>query len=866
MISAINTKRESDSVIEAISAEDIGKLPDASIADALSRLPGLAARRVDGRASALTIRGLSEDFSSTTLNGREQVSLNDNRGVDFYLYPAEIMGGVTVHKAPDATLNTQGIAGVVDLQTVKPLDFSERTLQVSGMLERNSLGDLNPDIDAEGGRSTVSYIDQFADNTIGVALVATTMKSPNQEERWNAWGATEWPTNADGNIVLGGAKPYVRSSVQNRDSVIGVFEFAPNEKFHLTADAMFIDYNDEKTLRGIEIPAAWGSNGGVEALEVENGFVTEGIIHDAAVVVRNDYDRNEAELHAAGINMTYDFSNSLSLDVDIANSAVERNYWGMETYSGTGRGAGNGATDDIGFSMNGGNRGVMFDPQLDYSDDDLIRLGDPLSWGGGNVLYPDPDDQDGFISMVDIEDELTTFRASLDKKFDGGIITAVNGGIYYSTREKSKKDTGEFLTLPSYPETTKIPEKYRLDNADLSFIGMGEMVAYDAFGFYNDGGYVRTSHNLTADFRAKNTWSVSEEITTAFAKASFSMPVGSLELFGNAGVQVVNTDQSSDGNIVTVGEDGLVDILPTTAGASYVDVLPSLNLNLQLSENQVLRSAFAKTMSRSRMDRLNAGYGYSFNEAANDIPEVSLETSPWSADGGSPALRPQIAYTYDLSYEFYFSDEGYLSAAAFYKDLDSWQVTERTVMDFSMYTPPGGEEAKMNEGYKYVWGEAEGGAISGAELTATLPGAMVSDALDGFGLQGSATFIDSNIEYQGNKANIPGLSESIYNLTAYYEKNGFQFRTSMRMRDDFPASLGYESDPVVIKGSTVWDAQLSYDFAESGISYVDGLSVYLQGYNLTNEPFVAFASGDPRLVRDYQVFGRNLLLGASYKF
>ena len=150
-------------MVESVSAEDIGKLPDSSIAESLARLPGLAAQRLDGRASKVTIRGFGENESTTTFNGREQVSIGDNRGVEFDLYPSEIMSGVTVYKTPNATLDAEGIAGVVNMQTVRPLS-KERTIQFNGQFEQTSLEKLNPDGKDTGYRGTFSYIDKFADD------------------------------------------------------------------------------------------------------------------------------------------------------------------------------------------------------------------------------------------------------------------------------------------------------------------------------------------------------------------------------------------------------------------------------------------------------------------------------------------------------------------------------------------------------------------------------------------------------------------------------------------------------------------------------------------------------------------------------
>src|SRR5690606_24981248 len=175
LIDSINTKRYSTSIVEAISAEDIGKLPDSSIAEAIARLPGLAGQRLDGRTSSISIRGLGEDFSSATLNGREQVSISDNRGIEFDLYPSEIMSGVTIYKTPEGSLMTQWIGGTINLHTIRPLDH-EQAIAVDAILEQNGHDQLNPHGDDSGWRGTFSWVDQFADDRLGVALAVATMK------------------------------------------------------------------------------------------------------------------------------------------------------------------------------------------------------------------------------------------------------------------------------------------------------------------------------------------------------------------------------------------------------------------------------------------------------------------------------------------------------------------------------------------------------------------------------------------------------------------------------------------------------------------------------------------------------------------
>lgn len=870
-------KMNNSSVVEAISAEDIGKLPDSSIAESIARLPGLAAQRLDGRASSVSVRGLAEGFSATTFNGREQVSIGDNRGVEFDLYPSEIMGAVVVHKTPDASLVTQGIGGTIDLQTVRPLEYGKKSVSATLRGEYNDIGKLNADGNDTGLRGSVGYIDQFADNTIGVALTYAHMDSPNQEERWQTWG---FPEDANGNLVLGGAKPFVRSSTLTRDTLMGVLQFRPNDRLDITLDALYIDFQDDKILRGIEIPAAWGQ-GSVEALNVDNGFVTEGIIHDQRVVVRNDFEKREAEMAAFGGNFGYILNEDWSVQGDVSYSQVDRQVWSLESYSGTGRGDSMGAADDIHFLLDGA-KSATFTPGLDYSDDSLILMGGPLSWGGGNTFDAAADDQDGFINLPEIEDELTTLRLSAERNFEDGMISSVEFGINFSDRQKTKQDRGLFLTLPQYPDMLPVPDEYRVDNTSLDFIGMGEMLSYDSFGFYSDGNYIETEASLTDASRTINSWVVNEEVTTGYVKADIQDEWFGFSVTGNVGLQAVNTKQSSDGNAVTV-VDGLAEVEKVYREDTYTEFLPSLNLSTEIADAQFVRLGLSRTLSRSRMDRMNSSFGYSFNDA-NNVPGATPYRSPWSGNGGNTELQPYIANQFDLSYENYFSDEGYYSAAFFYKDLTNWQFETPVLTDFSDVPTPNGQEAVIDEGIVSSWDNTDGGFVRGLELSASLPGHLLSETLDGFGAIVSATYLDSSVSFDattsfddnGNAVtetfdiDVPGLSRRVYNATLYYEKRGFQIRTSLRKRSNFQgevSDISFTRIPVNVLGNEIVDAQISYDFSESDITSLQGLTLTLQGQNLTDEPFVTTTSeGDPRQIRDYQKFGRNFLLGASYKF
>ena len=142
---SIQIKRNETSMVEAVSAEEIGKLPDVSIAESIARLPGLAAQRVDGRAQIISVRGFSPDFTTVLLNGRQQASSGYNRAVEFDQYPSELLGSVVVYKTPDADIAGMGLAGTVDLRTIRPLEYGKRAIALNIRAQYDEGGGRNSD-------------------------------------------------------------------------------------------------------------------------------------------------------------------------------------------------------------------------------------------------------------------------------------------------------------------------------------------------------------------------------------------------------------------------------------------------------------------------------------------------------------------------------------------------------------------------------------------------------------------------------------------------------------------------------------------------------------------------------------------------
>lgn len=857
-------KRNNKSIVEAVTAEDIGKLPDVSIAESLARLPGLATQRVDGRSQVLTIRGLGPDFSTALLNGREQVSTSDNRAVEFDQYPSELIEQAVVYKTPYAGLIGQGLAGTVDLRTVRPLEKGERIISAQGRVEFNEDGSLNPDSPGVGWRGSLTIIDQFNDDRLGIALGLAYQSTPTQSERFNAWG---YPTTGGGDLVIGGAKPFVQSNDLDRIGVVGIMEFEPTDSFRTAIDIYYSDFQEDQRLRGIEFPLFWSSASLEPGFTVEEGFVTQGVFSNVTGVMRNDFNRREAQLFAAGWNGRFD-NGRWGLEMDISYSQADRQDELIESYSGTGY-ATTGPTDTLGFSLN--SKGFFtFSPTLDYSDRSLFMLTDPQGWGAGNSVV-----QAGFINAPETDDELWHLRASVNR-YMNGFFSNAEVGVDYSMREKTRNIDQRFLTLPGGAQTAAIPDAALLDEtAGMAFLGIPAQVTYDPLYLLENGFYDSVFVSLSS-FSVAQDWTAEEDVLTGYVRFDIDSVLGGVPVTGNAGVQIVYTDQTSRGfRIPTSG------VISGTLGAQaelvedgdkYTHVLPSLNLIFNLTDDTLVRFSGARTLVRARMDQLNASL--SLNTDITRLTSTDPNQSFFSASGGNPRLKPYIANAVDLSFEHYFGGAGYFAIAGFYKDLEDFvNPNDAFIADFSQFvaselTPA--QQAQLGTTLGLVSGPTNNGSghIKGAEATLSLPLEELSGALEGFGFIASGSFNDSKVILSTipDPITVPGLSKWIANTTVYFERAGFEARLSHRYRSSFLAEVQGISATRILRearAESIIDAQIGYRF-EGGP--LEGLNVFVQGNNLTDEPFITFDGGDERRVIDYQSFGRTYLIGATYTF
>lgn len=878
--SSARIKRNAAVIVDSVSAEDIGKLPDVSIADSLARIPGVTAQRLEGRDQRLSIRGLGPDFSTTLLNGREQVTVGDNRGVEYDQYPSEFFRNVNVYKSTDASLVAAGIAGTVDLRMLRPLEQADRTVVVSLRGQMNGQNKLNPDGTRYGYRASATYVDKFAGDTLGIAVGFSATETPTQIERYNAWGFPNAP-EVGGALILGGAKPYVQSNLLKRYGGVATIEWEPSDNFHSTFDALYSHFEETQRLRGIEFPVnpGWGAATTIApGYTVTDGLVTDAVINGVVGVQRNDFNRRTADNISLGWNNDLALSDKTHLKVDLSWSRAERTDFLLETYSGTGYNL-SGAKDSIRIQQQP-NGTFSIVPTLDYTNTNIIRITDPRGWGynGTQAVV-----QAGFLNRPDFIDDLKSLRASLDGEFDNmGVLSRWEIGANYSRREKQSRYTSYFLcpkgggtncTVSSgTPTSFAVPADAILDKqVALAYLGVPQMLTYDPLAVY---GQLNSVFDNRPDSLVRDN-TVTEKVLTGYAKLTLDGDVGGKSVKGSIGLQIVHTNQGSDGAIANL-LNGVVTTAPVAAKTSYTNFLPSANISIELQPAFFVKLGAAQTMVRPRLDQERITQAVNINVA--NIGRGSLpQNSPFSSNGGNVYLRPYQSTNIDISLEKYFPKGGYLALTGFYKHLTKFvDPSSSTLFDFSGLLPalsPAQQAVIQSQNAQFGLvsqpTNSGGGEVIGTEATASMPFSVFSEALDGFGVFASGTYVYSSIKYGSNPTQaiqLPGQSKWVWTATGYFEKNGFQARATYRYRSSFLAELaGLSANPEFRTGKAegVLDAQIGYEFKQGPLQ---GLSILAQAKNLTDQPFVTTEAGDPRLVREYQRYGRDFYLGITYKF
>lgn len=937
LIKSLNQKRFSDTVTEQLSADDLGGLPDVSIADALTRLPGISAVRTGGQAAEINIRGLAGDFVFSTLNGREQVSTTGSRAIDFSQYPSELISSGAVYKSPKASLIEGGVAGSVELTTASPLSNTEAhtfNANIRGMY--NDRASEVPDANEFGHRISFAYQGKFLDETVGVALGYARLFQPSVSTQFIglAYNRELTENSCDGcaGVMMSeGFEMQHKGGEETRDGYVATIEWAPVDDFTLKTDVFYSKFDSEEFARGFRVKLE-GLTASIANPVIQDNHLIGATVNRLSdgftrVELVNDDNQDFDNILNLGINAAWQVTDELFVNFDVSHSSAENDFrngllWSLVSTDASAALPELDENISISYLLNG-----LDLPDLGFSQfNDFVDISQVLVSKYG--IYP-----------FQNEDELNAVRIDFEYELNNDVIRSVEFGMRYSDREYSnQRSVFEFGSdstfLQSQPPLQLTEDMIEVVDWEGQFSYFPSYLSIDldsvlASWFDNDipqpvqswGGFAGVLNPDEGTVVNDTSWSVLEsgqvfeEVTSAYLMANLDFELFNIPVNGNVGVRYVETTQAStfyqdvDGDF-EAGAQFITDDIGLVTDEfrlvlledNYSDVLPSFNLNFQLTDNQILRFAAAKVMGRPPINEMfaNARVDITLPFAERDIDTgeitVSGEAIVSGQNSNSPFLRPFYANQLDISYEYYFEEtDGAFVAALYFKDIESFVdrnttdpynfsangfevpetvdivVQEQDANDPSVLVPVldgSGNELTVsvpviNGAYTTAINNSEGGYIRGIELAYTQIFSFLPGLWSGLGANISHSYTETEIvriadESQGiYTTQLPGLSKNVFSGTVFWEREGFETRINARYRSPFVSEQVAVNNQVVnFDSELVVDFQASYDFNEN-------LSLLIQANNITDEPTKSYF-GDESRTGTIQYFGTQYFFGLTY--
>ncbi|WP_101065087.1 TonB-dependent receptor, partial [Xanthomonas phaseoli] len=746
-------KQNAEQIVDSIVAEDIGKLPDNNVAEALQRISGIQISRNYGEGSSIAIRGLTQ--VRTELNGRDIFTANDGRGLSFEDVSAELLGGVNVYKNPSADMIEGGLGGTVDLRTRLPFDYDGR--KIAGSVQYNHY-DL-----ADDGKPAFSGL--FSDRwqtgigEIGILVNYSQQKSPFRQDTISI---EPWYTQTDlpGYEGQGVSVPHgagINTTVGERERKTGAFamQWRPNDAVEVYTQVLRSDY--DFSWHDYSFFALTGANPmqGLPSIQVNsrNEFVNGSFQN-----VPTESNTSLTERHSVttdyslGAKWTVNEKLTLSTDFQYVDATTTGTRYILST-------------------------GQVTSPQFNVDfRGDLPRLSVTDASGAEGYLA-DVNNYNGWRYHLDNKDDNTgtefAWRSDMDLAFDSDFVRSFKAGVRYTDRDaETKGNIYRFMCINNCNGApfSQYPGIGVMTNPITDFF-RGQSHAFGPTLTASDAAVANYQQTLAAfgasplEFAPNNINTQNEKTYAAYGVLRFGVD-GDIPFDGNIGVRVVRTEVGSQG--VRTGTDaeggGLI---PVDAQQTYTDVLPSLNLRWMLSDQLQWRFAASRGISRPTFDKLN--------------PNLSLSTgtsngaSTFTGTAGNPSLEAVKADQFDTALEWYFGQGSMMYGTVFYKKVEGFIAN-----------------AVFNEVYDgQVWQitrpvNGDSGKIRGAELGYTQFFDFLPGWLSGFGLQTNYTYVDSEApsptatDTNGQSLTVPleGLSKNSYNAILSYETSRFQGRVA----------------------------------------------------------------------------------------
>ncbi len=803
---ALNSKRFSDSVLDSVSAEDIGKFPDKNIGDAMQRIPGVTVVRTYGEVSGVTVRGTAPEHSMVLLNGQNVASVGwfdlggINRSFNFEMLASEQISGMDLYKSVEADVNEGAIGGTVNLKTRKPLDLDAGIVfaSVEGEYHENS-EEWNPAYSALGSWKT-------DDETFGILVAYSNEQSKVHRETLSSFGTPGVSTQTDdtGNThsSYGAMSSILFDEDRDRSSTQVTMQFAPSDDLMLS-----VNYNLFK-LDNDHINSAMFGIVGFGTLD-SNAITT----NNAGVVTRATTNG------AAGPGLAPLFNNTVlrtpKMQTDALNFSLEYtdDDWSLDIVAGSSNAEGRTKQSSTwwGDTDNAANAGYTYDVA-----------------GALEIIPTNPDymsSHDNFnlfweFTYIDYvrDNEIDYIQTDFDFQLDKGMFTTLEVGLKYQSQTfASRADYRDLDVSQGVSEGLTLAD-YNGGFATDLHSKEGRVGSLSAFPIANRGLWDYAEANKATTTTTLSKFSIEEDITAAYIKANFEG-----EGFrGNVGLRYVDTDVLSKGS---------VDGEPSQGVKNYSNFLPSINIAADISEDLIFRFAAGSTVSRPDYDAMQMA--------------ETISVSFGTATVGSPDLEPYKADQYDIGLEWYFDDASILGATFFIKNISDYIETTSATESYE-----GCSDTCLVTRSRNV-GTAD---VTGLELQAQ------HDFGNGFGLQGNYTYTDSEVTNSAGKT-VPlnEVSKNSFNVSAYYDDDNFSARLAYNYRDEWMRNYNNSGSAAVNDAYNQLDASIIWHA-------MDNLDISVEAVNLTNEALVLHQPDFGNVTHSIDEFGTRYFLGASVKF
>ena len=779
ILKAQHLKRNADSVIDAISADDLGKFSDAAISDAIQRIPGVQIERNDGgqEGDRVSIRGLGPTYVTTTISGRTALSsgtegLSNLRAFNLEVIPTDIITSVIVKKTPTASDPESGLAGSVDLQTRKPLDNAQYRDSSNTFGSLTVQGDQGSIADKKGSRFSGIFGQRTEDGKLGYYVSYLDSKSyPARDQLFPQVSQRNLnlDTTGDGLADTIAKDVYTIHKIdlepireeRSRESIAGAVQWQASDDLEIIADFVFTSY-DNSSIRNRIAPVFSGAfdNGVLDASKIhidENNTLQSiekgAFLGDQEMTVQfiPFLYANKTESTVAGINFAYNITPDLTMNTDFHYSSVDYEQ-DLDLPI---------LLQDIPASQ------VSFNNDNDLYSVDLGEV--PLD---GYRLAQGT----GLIRDIFLDGEQFGARVDFSLALDDGWLESIDFGIRWtqekmdSVRTNIKSQTTEFTE-----EELEAISKATIDQSGTS-----------SYNFYPDDnvfskfpvGDLNVLYNAIPNLGARvdlgvdpaTSFTYEEDVLAVYAEGNVAGVIGDMDYSANFGVRAVYVDFSGQGARVETDKS----ITPTSTSNDYIELLPSANFNLDITDKLSWRIAAAKVMSRPNPSDLVPREAANQPSGVGDIP---------TGQRGNAKLDPTISYIFDTTFAYYNDIEGAYVASFFYKDVNDFifPVTTQETL------PGNGDQifdVRRPENYS-------DGDVVGFELGFNQPFTFLPAPFDGFGLQANYTYSDSSFDEDvgDNGYGFPGSSKNNFNSILYFEKGDFGVRFSYIYRDAYFRNL-----------------------------------------------------------------------------